>query len=175
MKPIDEYVLLAPKENLGEYLEDGPPAVLITDVLNDDFMTLDGPPGLTGSRLKFRKCREDERDRRTTSSASYMVIPIGVTSRTGSERLLVGCGENCDVQIGEVSVSREHAWIVRESGEYFIEDNHSTGGICIDGKRLESSKAYRLETWSRLTLGSLELTFFDPAGFYMFVKKFGNS
>jgi len=174
MRPIDDYIKLVARKRLKEYLAEDPPAVLLTDVLCGSFRPIQGKPGDTAEMQAFCNGMEEIRNNRTTSSSSYVVMPLAGGQGTGTNRLLVGCSERCDIRVSEVTVSREHAWIERKGDKYFIEDNNSTNGTSVNGVRLEPGQARRIQTWSRITLGKLDLTFFDPRGFYNFVKKFGS-
>jgi len=52
------------------------------------------------------------------------------------ERFLIGRGKHCDLIINSGKVSREHAAITREGGDYFIEDLGSSNGTWFDKRRI---------------------------------------
>ena len=56
--------------------------------------------------------------------------------RVTKDRFIIGRGKHCDLIISSGKVSREHAAIVRENGEYFIEDLGSSNGTWFDKKRI---------------------------------------
>jgi hypothetical protein len=56
--------------------------------------------------------------------------------RVVKDRFLIGRGKHCDLIINSGKVSREHAAITREGGEYFIEDLGSSNGTWHDKRRI---------------------------------------
>ena len=56
--------------------------------------------------------------------------------RVVKERFLIGRGKHCDLIINSGKVSREHAAITREGGDYFIEDLGSSNGTWFDKRRI---------------------------------------
>ena len=56
--------------------------------------------------------------------------------RVGKDRFVIGRGKHCDLVINSGKVSREHAAIVREGDEWFIEDLGSSNGTWFDARRI---------------------------------------
>jgi hypothetical protein len=56
--------------------------------------------------------------------------------RVTADRFLIGRGKHCDLVIHSGKVSREHAAIMKEGGQYFIEDLGSSNGTWFDKKRI---------------------------------------
>jgi hypothetical protein len=56
--------------------------------------------------------------------------------RVAKDRFLIGRGKHCDLIINSGKVSREHAAIIRENGDYFIEDLGSSNGTWYDKRRI---------------------------------------
>jgi pSer/pThr/pTyr-binding forkhead associated (FHA) protein len=56
--------------------------------------------------------------------------------RVTKDRFLIGRGKHCDLIISSGKVSREHAAIVRNGTEYFIEDLGSSNGTWHDKRRI---------------------------------------
>ena len=52
------------------------------------------------------------------------------------DRLLLGRGEEADVRIDSVFVSRYHALIVRDNGQYLMLDLGSTNGLLVNSRRI---------------------------------------
>ncbi|HEY5677969.1 MAG TPA: FHA domain-containing protein, partial [Myxococcales bacterium] len=52
------------------------------------------------------------------------------------ERFLIGRGKHCDLVIHSGKVSREHAVITRQGGDWFIEDLGSSNGTWFEKRRI---------------------------------------
>jgi FhaA, N-terminal domain/FHA domain len=70
--------------------------------------------------------------------------------------LVLGRGQECDVQLSDPNVSRRHAELRQEETSYWIVDLGSTNGMEVNGRRLRQAK---LEGGDRITLGSTDVVF----------------
>ncbi|QSQ26688.1 FHA domain-containing protein [Pyxidicoccus parkwayensis] len=76
--------------------------------------------------------------------------------RVSRERFVIGRGAHCDLVVKSARVSREHAAVVREGAEYFIEDLTSSNGTWFDNTRI----ARRLVSdGEEYLLGGIRVTF----------------
>jgi len=57
----------------------------------------------------------------------------------GGDEIVVGRGSDCDVQIDRDSVSRRHARMFRENGQWYVEDLGSTNGSYINDLPIQRS------------------------------------
>ncbi|MDX6504052.1 MAG: hypothetical protein QOE29_1177 [Gaiellaceae bacterium] len=73
-----------------------------------------------------------------------------------TERAVIGRSRECEVQIADPNVSRQHAELRREGGSYVIVDLGSTNGIEVNGRRV---KRAALEPGDRISIGQTELVF----------------
>lgn len=64
----------------------------------------------------------------------------GKLDRVAKERYLIGRGKHCDMVINSGKVSREHAAILSENGEWFIEDLGSSNGTWFNKQRIKRRK-----------------------------------
>jgi len=126
--------------------------------------------------------REDERDDATT--ATYMIdeqtgelrpVDVGdVAASTGAlvirsgggkvgqsfplegERLTIGRSPEAEIFLDDVTVSRDHAVLVRRGGEWFLDDSGSLNGTYVNRRRIESHK---LADGDELQVGKYKLTY----------------
>jgi pSer/pThr/pTyr-binding forkhead associated (FHA) protein len=76
-------------------------------------------------------------------------------------RILIGRDERAGICIDETfanweSVSREHAWIIRQGEQVIIEDNNSMNGITVNGRR---TRRNLLKDGWRLEIGGVAFVF----------------
>jgi hypothetical protein len=94
----------------------------------------------------------------------YLVVAPS-TGGSGSEtEVTIGRSRSCDVRIDNDSVSKVHAKMIfdRHSGDYFLVDEGSRNGSCINGEPLEP--ALRTPIWSGayISFGDALYVFIDP-------------
>jgi phosphoserine phosphatase RsbU/P len=53
------------------------------------------------------------------------------------DRMVLGRHPDCDIVLDSASVSRQHAQLLREGGQYFIEDLHSRNGTFVNGRIIQ--------------------------------------
>ena len=79
------------------------------------------------------------RDSREVAASGKVLVLYGEggeLDRVTKDRFLIGRGKHCDLIISSGKVSREHAAIVRNGTEYFIEDLGSSNGTWHDKRRI---------------------------------------
>ncbi len=74
------------------------------------------------------------------------------------DRNVMGRHPECDLVLESASVSRQHAQIVREGGQFFVEDLHSRNGTFVNGQQIAGRKL--LEDGDRLKICDLSFTFY---------------
>ena len=74
------------------------------------------------------------------------------------ERLTIGRRPDSDVFLDDVTVSRDHAILVRRSGDYYLDDCGSLNGTYVNRRRIES---HRLADGDELQVGKYKLTYFS--------------
>jgi pSer/pThr/pTyr-binding forkhead associated (FHA) protein len=72
------------------------------------------------------------------------------------EAITVGRSPDCDIFLDDVTVSRRHALLKREDGQFLIEDQGSLNGTFLNRRRIESAA---LEDGDELQIGKYRLTF----------------
>jgi len=121
---------------------DGPPAPPIDD---DDSV----PDGLGDDIVDDDEIDDDEIDDdeivdelmgEVTKQSLYVMAEDGELDKVDKDRFLIGRGKHCDFIIQSGKVSREHAVIVREGDDYFLEDLGSSNGTWYQKKRIKRRK-----------------------------------
>ena len=81
----------------------------------------------------------------------------------GEQPVKLGRSETADMQIDSPKVSREHARVVWEGGEYWVEDLGSTNGTFVNEKKIVK---YELLDGDEIIIGkhSLLFSFVDKSG-----------
>jgi hypothetical protein len=72
------------------------------------------------------------------------------------ERTSIGRSPDCDIFLDDVTVSRHHAVLIRESNGFVIEDQGSLNGTFVNRRRIESAE---LAHGDELQIGKYRLTF----------------
>jgi hypothetical protein len=80
----------------------------------------------------------------------------GKTHAVSKPRVVLGRSREADVRVPDESISRRHAEIRHEDGEYWLVDLGSMNGSRVNGKRVDRE---RLGDGDRITLGSTEIVF----------------
>ena len=95
------------------------------------------------------------------AAAGALVIRSG-GNRTGQsfplqgERMVIGRTPKAEIFLDDVTVSRDHAVLVRRSGAWFLDDSGSLNGTYVNRRRVDSHK---LEDGDELQIGKYKLTY----------------
>jgi len=82
----------------------------------------------------------------------------GETFSLDGDRLTVGRRPDSDIFLDDVTVSRDHAIVVRRGNEFFLDDCGSLNGTYVNRRRIES---HRLTDGDELQIGKYKLAFFS--------------
>jgi FHA domain len=80
----------------------------------------------------------------------------GETFPVEGERITVGRRPDSDIFLDDVTVSRDHAILVRRGQDYFLDDCGSLNGTYVNRRRIES---HRLVDGDELQIGKYKLAF----------------
>jgi pSer/pThr/pTyr-binding forkhead associated (FHA) protein len=72
------------------------------------------------------------------------------------DRLTIGRRPDCDIFLDDVTVSRDHAILVRRGGDYYLDDCGSLNGTYVNRSRIES---HHLTDGDELQVGKYKLAY----------------
>jgi len=81
---------------------------------------------------------------------------VGESFPVEGERMSIGRRPDSDVFLDDVTVSRDHALLIRRGGDWYLDDCGSLNGTYVNRSRIESQ---RLEEADELQIGKYKLTF----------------
>ncbi|MBK7864459.1 MAG: FHA domain-containing protein [Archangiaceae bacterium] len=90
-------------------------------------------------------------------------LVLGIAPRADGRELVLGRGTDCDICLGEQTVSTRHMSFRFEQG-WSVCDLHSKNGTSVDGHRLIAGLHTPLEQGTTITAGDVLLRFYSPDG-----------
>jgi pSer/pThr/pTyr-binding forkhead associated (FHA) protein len=81
---------------------------------------------------------------------------VGQSFPLRGERMVIGRSPEAEVFLDDVTVSRDHAVLVRRAGGWYLDDSGSLNGTYVNRKRIDS---HRLEDSDELQVGKYKLTY----------------
>jgi pSer/pThr/pTyr-binding forkhead associated (FHA) protein len=81
---------------------------------------------------------------------------VGETFPLEGERLAIGRRPEADIFLDDVTVSRDHALLVRRGSDYWLDDCGSLNGTYVNRERVES---HRLQDGDELQIGKYKLSY----------------
>jgi hypothetical protein len=81
---------------------------------------------------------------------------VGQSFPLRGERMTIGRSPETEIFLDDVTVSRNHAVLVRRSGAWFLDDSGSLNGTYVNRRRIDS---HRLEDGDELQIGKYKLTY----------------
>jgi hypothetical protein len=94
-------------------------------------------------------------DLEALDSPAFLVNGDDRRELTG-DRAVIGRSRECDIQVADPNVSRQHAELRREGGGFVIVDLGSTNGIEVNGRKVKRAS---LDTGDRISIGQTDLIF----------------
>ena len=81
---------------------------------------------------------------------------VGESFALAGERLTIGRRPDSDVFLDDVTVSRDHALLVRRGSDWYLDDCGSLNGTYVNRSRIES---HQLQEGDEVQIGKYKLTF----------------
>ena len=121
------------------------------------------PPGATTATYKVSETGEfEEIDLNDVVSRGAALVIRAGGGRAGEsfplegDRLTVGRRPDSDIFLDDITVSRDHAVLVRRGRDYYLDDCGSLNGTYVNRHRIES---HRLSDGDELQVGKYKLAF----------------
>ena len=76
----------------------------------------------------------------------------------GDSRVTIGRSSGADILLDDITVSREHARVVRRPDGFYIEDADSLNGTYVNRRRIESHK---LDDGDEIQIGKYKLSYLE--------------
>src|SRR5690606_25850382 len=91
-------------------------------------------------------------------------ILLGPNTLTSAGPVTIGRSRTCDVKVDNESVSKVHATVTaeRSTGEYFVVDESSRNGTCINGEPLTAGVRMPIWPGAYVSFGDAVFVFIDP-------------
>ena len=115
---------------------------IIEDLGSTNGLYINGMPVKSYGLRDNTAIRIDDRNGSTVEGVLIVFSATGSAenwssvSLQGKAAVTVGRNEGCDIHLNHVSVSKLHAQIILENGQFMIVDNDSTNGVWVNGKRI---------------------------------------
>jgi pSer/pThr/pTyr-binding forkhead associated (FHA) protein len=101
---------------------------------------------------------------REYANETYVILGPNSLQSGIDQPVTVGRSRRCDVRIENDSVSKVHASIVfdRSSGDYYVVDENSRNGTCINGEPLPGGSRAPIWPGAYVSFGDAVFVFIDP-------------
>ncbi len=101
---------------------------------------------------------------REYASHRFLVLGPNTLSAGLETPLTIGRSRRCDVRVENDSVSKVHGSVIfeRSSGEYYIVDENSRNGTCINGEALTPGVPSSVWSGAYVSFGDAVFVFIDP-------------
>jgi len=99
-----------------------------------------------------------------------IIFPLVGKSGPDQTEILIGRSPFCDIVLDHPAVSELHCQLEHRDEGYWLEDQGSTNGTFINGKRQEAQTPYELKNEDVVTFGQYSFQFFNPAILFKYIE-----
>lgn len=101
---------------------------------------------------------------RECANETYLILGANRLKTGLDSPVTIGRSRRCDLKVDNDSVSKMHASIVfdRSSGDYYVVDEHSRNGTCINGEPLPAGERASVWPGAYVSFGDAVFVFIDP-------------
>lgn len=136
------------------------------------FFILDQPKA-DPSRLEFETAVADPRSRASLVAGPLRVVAIVKAPNSPySDRISIGRARNCDVVLRDPSISKLHAHVRMDGGQWAMVDLGSHNGTLVRGEKLVPNEPARLKSGDLVTFGSVTVRVVDAAALHRLLLGF---
>ncbi len=109
---------------------------------------------------------------RTREAAQWKAYPVKKSDRNKFTNMItIGRTQNNDIIMDDPSVSKFHAYLQGEEGQWKLCDAGSSFGTFLDGAKLDDTKGVKVLPTSRITLGTgLNLKLYTSLQLYQMIR-----
>ncbi len=93
------------------------------------------------------------------NESAFLISKNGAKTEVG-ESLVLGRDSSCGLVISDMTVSRKHARLFKQNGNWWVEDLGSKNGVRLNGEKIESEIPARLPKKAIIRFGAAEFSFF---------------
>jgi hypothetical protein len=124
------------------------------------------PPDVTLDNTMTMPKPLDWAEQYTREYAGRRIVFLGPNTLSAGvdSPVTIGRSRRCDVRVDNDSVSKAHASVVfdRGSGEYYIVDENSRNGTCINGEPIAAGSPVTIWSGAYVSFGDAVFVFIDP-------------
>ncbi|MEE8483965.1 MAG: adenylate/guanylate cyclase domain-containing protein [Nitrospinota bacterium] len=120
---------------------------------------------ISRGKIDYGKSSKEVAEESAALGPSLVIENADKTRRMVSladQELLMGRSTECGIKFDDNFISRKHARIFADRGEYYIEDLNSNIGTALNGKTIYGEEL--LKNGDEISLGNIRITFVNPKG-----------
>jgi hypothetical protein len=126
------------------------------------------PPSKGGSTVVAAPIASASTEAGKTKAGDTLAILL--RPKEGQSELTLGRESTADLVVDDGTVSARHLLLQRDGEGWLARNPGSTNGTWVNNERLAEGLPRPLKSGDRVTIGSVNLTYYDPKGLYFRLK-----